>query len=61
MAKSTFKKAIKKAKIQEEFKAYQVIWECNKGHKNFQTIIDKTGVQHDICLKCGQHYEYIIK
>ena len=57
MAKNPFNKAKKRAKIQEEFKAYQVIWECNKGHKNFQTVIGK-GKQHDVCLKCGQHYEY---
>lgn len=49
------------AKIEEEFKAYMVAWKCKKGHTNFQTIIGKEGTQHDICLKCGKHYEYIVE
>lgn len=52
-----FTKAKEKAKIQEEFMAYEVMWECNKGHKNFQTVMDK-GTQQDVCLECGQGYEY---
>jgi hypothetical protein len=56
-----YKKAKKEARILEEFKAYSVVWVCEKGHKNFQTIIGKEGTQHDICLKCGEHYEYIIE
>ena len=50
-----------KAKIEEEFKAYFVSWRCNRGHINFQTIIGKEGTQHDICLKCGKHYEYVVE
>lgn len=46
------------AKIEKEFKAYSVAWKCLKGHTNFQTIIGKEGMQYDICLKCGKHYEY---
>ena len=49
------------AKIEEEFKAYSVAWKCKKGHTNFQTIIGKEGTQHDICLKCGKHYEYVVE
>ena len=51
----------KPAKIEEEFKAYMVSWKCQKGHTNFQTIIGKKGTQHDICLRCGKHYEYIVE
>lgn len=49
------------AKIEEEFKAYMVACKCQKGHTNFQTIIGKEGAQHDICLKCGKHYEYVVE
>ena len=45
--------------IQDEFKAYEVSWKCQKGHINFQTIL-KLGTQNDICLKCGKHYEYVV-
>ena len=49
------------AKVLEEFKAFSVSWKCQKGHVNFQTIISKPETQHDICLKCGKHYEYIVE
>lgn len=48
-----------KAIVREEFTAYEVSWECNKGHINFQTII-RTGHQTDTCLKCGKHYDYFV-
>jgi len=59
--KNPFKKSRVKAVVQEEFKAYQVVWICNEGHKNFQTVIGKEGTQRDVCLKCGKHYEYEIE
>jgi len=46
------------ATIQDEFKAYEVIWKCKKGHTNFQTILN-LGTQTDVCLKCGKYYEYV--
>lgn len=49
------------AKIEEEIKAYSVMWKCQKGHTNFQTILGKEGSQHDICLTCGKHYSYIVE
>jgi hypothetical protein len=52
-----FKQA-KEAVIVEEFKAYSVKWKCEKGHTNFQTIIGKNSIQHDVCLQCGKHYEF---
>ena len=58
---SPFLSANENAIIQDEFKAYSVSWRCNKGHINFQTIIGKQGTQHDICLKCGKHYEYVVE
>lgn len=54
-----FKRADKKAKITERFQAYSVKWKCNKGHTNFQTVLS-LGIQHDVCLQCGNHYEYMI-
>jgi len=54
------KTAKQEGSILRTFKAYEISWRCNKGHLNFQTILDK-GTQHDICLKCGKHYEYEIK
>lgn len=47
------------AVIQDEFKAYEVSWKCQKEHINFQTIL-KLGEQKDICLKCREHYKYIV-
>jgi hypothetical protein len=61
MHNSYYLKSPTPAKIEEEFKAYMVAWKCQKGHINFQTIIGKDGTQHDICLKCGKHYEYIVE
>ena len=49
------------AKVVEEFKAYSVSWKCEKGHTNFQTIIGREQTQHDVCLKCGKHYEFIVE
>jgi hypothetical protein len=46
--------------ILNEHIAYEVLWKCKKGHTNFQTILDKEGLQHDICLKCGKHYVYTV-
>jgi len=61
LLKSPYKKSSMKGKIVEEFTAYTIKWRCNKGHANFQTILDKNGTQQDSCLKCGKHYEYEIK
>lgn len=60
--KTAFKieKAENVAVIIEEFKSYTVSWKCNSGHINFQTVLDIKVSQHDICLTCGKHYEYII-
>jgi len=60
MTANPFIKAKAKAQIRNEFTAYEVMWTCNKGHNNFQTILDN-GVQNDICLKCGKHYQYELK
>jgi hypothetical protein len=46
--------------ILNEHIAYEVLWKCKKGHTNFQTILNKEGLQHDICLKCGKHYVYTV-
>jgi len=58
--KDIYKKA-KEARIEEEIKAYTVKWVCQKGHVNFQTILWNDATQHDICLKCGEHYEYNVE
>lgn len=58
--RSPFLSSPEPAVIQDEFNAYEVSWKCQKGHINFQTIIGKEGTQHDICLKCGKHYEYTV-
>lgn len=50
--------AEKLAEIKETFPAYSVMWGCNKGHKNHQTVLSIEGSQNDTCLKCGKHYEY---
>jgi hypothetical protein len=57
--RSTFLSSPEPAIIQDEFKAYEVSWKCQKGHINFQTIL-RLGTQNDICLKCGKHYEYTV-
>ena len=57
--RSPFLSSPEPAIIQDEFKAYEVSWKCQKGHINFQTIL-RLGTQNDICLKCGKHYEYTV-
>lgn len=57
--RSPFLSSPEPAVIQDEFKAYEVSWKCQKGHINFQTIL-RLGTQNDICLKCGKHYEYTV-
>ena len=52
-------KALEFAIIQNEFRAYEVRWKCQKGHTNFQTVL-YLGTQTDICLKCNKHYEYVV-
>jgi hypothetical protein len=52
-----FKYAEESATIIKSFTGYEVSWKCNKGHINFQTIIDDR-IQNDICLKCGDYYKY---
>jgi hypothetical protein len=54
-------KLAKEAHIEEEFKAYSIRWVCQKGHTNHQTILWKDSTQHDVCLKCGEHYEYKVE
>lgn len=46
--------------IKSEFTAYEIMWKCEKGHTNFQTVLGK-GNSTDICLKCGKHYEFEVK
>ena len=57
--RSPFLSSPEPAIIQDEFKAYEVSWKCQKGHINFQTIL-RLGTQNDICLKCGKHYKYTV-
>lgn len=41
------------------FDTYSVTWKCKKGHSN-HTVILGGGVEHDVCLTCGKHYEFNI-
>ena len=57
---NTYLLAAKPAIIQDQLIAYEVSWQCDQGHINFQTILGKTGIQHDVCLQCGKHYAYTV-